>query len=112
MDTSQQTNNLTDRILVNLKKWSENSTVEESMSILETHTQLITDYQALDNFDFLTDEKNKLELIINTSKLLLNSLEKERSYLFERISQMNDSGKIASQYIKQFSESYFIDKDF
>lgn len=112
MDTSQQSNNLTDRILVNLKKWSENSTVEESMSILETHTQLITDYQALDNFDFLTDEKNKLELIINTSKLLLNSLEKERSYLFERISQMNDSGKIASQYIKQFSESYFIDKDF
>lgn len=112
MDTSQQSNNLTDRILENLKKWSENSTVEESMSILEIHTQLITDYQTLDNFDFLTDEKSKLELIINRSKLLLNSLEKERSYLFERISQMNDSGKIASQYIKQFSESYFIDKDF
>ncbi len=112
---TQVINNHSDEMklmLANLKKWSKENTLEESIEIMETHSKLMVNYQKLPNVPLNEIEMNQLRELIAISESLMDYLKSEKDELVNLISQMNQSSKIATQYIKSFSESYFIDKDF
>ena len=108
----QKSRDLLKEMLENIEAWSEDLKIEESIDILEKHSRLMINYQEKTKQELSEKEINKIQTLIDKSKKLMDHLEAEKVDLFEKISQMNQSGKIATQYIKQFSESYFIDKDF
>ena len=60
----------------------------------------------------LTLSESKLKVLFTDLKKLMAHLDNEKVMLFDKMTQLNQSDKIASQYIKQYSESFFIDKDF
>lgn len=99
-------------MVVTIRKWSKDLSLEESIGILEENSKLMSSTNQL-FLNELTDEEGELlqELVTKSQELMLY-LESQKTMLIDQIGQMNQSEKIATQYIKQFSESYFVDKDF
>lgn len=110
--TSQDSKLIIEKMFINSGKWYLGLELEKSIEILESHTELMIHYQELPTHDFTKKEIEQLQQLSSNIKELMSYLDVERKDLFEKISMMNDSEKIATQYIKQFSDSYFIDKDF
>ncbi|MBO0476943.1 hypothetical protein DOK76_07665 [Vagococcus sp. DIV0080] len=105
-------NNTLKKMVVTIRKWSKDLSLEESIGILEENSKLMSSTNQL-FLNELTDEEGELlqELVTKSQELMLY-LESQKTMLIDQIGQMNQSEKIATQYIKQFSESYFVDKDF
>ncbi|MGX7023914.1 hypothetical protein [Vagococcus hydrophili] len=100
------------KLLDNISKWSQELNLEESMNILDQHNELMSHYQVVSNEGLTNQNKKDLQKLCDEYQELMEKLEGEKAELFEKMAQLNQSEKIAHQYIKQFSESFFIDKDF
>mgnify|MGYP006969645746 CR=1 FL=1 len=105
-------NNTLKKWVVTIRKWTKDLSLEESIGILEENSKLMSSTNQL-FLNELTDEEGELlqELVTKSQELMLY-LESQKTMLIDHIGQMNQSEKISTQYIKQFSESYFVDKDF
>lgn len=104
--------NILAQLLNNIDRFSKKNSIEESIEVLEEHNRLMTLYQSLPEGKLEGATPIELQELLTKSKELMVCLNYEKTVLIEKIGQMNESEKIATQYIKQFSESYFIDKDF
>ncbi|HCM90108.1 MULTISPECIES: hypothetical protein [Vagococcus] len=100
------------KMLDNISLWDETQDIEEATEILNKNTELMEVYQSLPLTNLKEQDKNNLKLLFTELKKLMTYLDNEKVVLFDKMTQLNQSDKIASQYIKQYSESFFIDKDF
>ncbi len=100
------------KMLDNLSQWDETQDIEEATEILNKNTELMEVYQSLPLTNLKEQDKSNLKILFTDLKKLMAHLDNEKVMLFDKMTQLNQSDKIASQYIKQYSESFFIDKDF
>lgn len=100
------------KMLDNIKRWNDESSLEEAIAILEEHTYLMNSYQMFTEMPLKETEITQIKLLVSSVKDLMIYLNEEKLELIDKIGQLNQSNKMATQYIKQFSESYFVDKDF
>ena len=103
---------LIDDLLKNSNSWHSKLNLDESLTILINHSNLMEIYQKEEIDQLNEKEIESLYKVVQNIKRLMLFLEEERVNLIEMITLMNQSEKIATQYIQPLSASYFLDKDF
>lgn len=101
---------LVQEMLRNVLAWDQSS--DNAIEILTKNDELMRKYQTFSKRSVTETEVHRLQQLINKMKLMNDFLKQEKQDVIENINQVNKSQKGISHYLNDFSESFYVDKDF
>ncbi|MDT2865059.1 hypothetical protein [Vagococcus carniphilus] len=110
LETTKFSEYLVQEMLRNVLSWD--GTTDEAFKILNENDDLMKKYQSLSEKNLSEMENCRLEQLLVKTRRMTDYLSKEKNEFFNKINQLNQAHKIRNQYVYDFSDSYFIDKDF
>ncbi|MDT2833647.1 hypothetical protein P7H70_06225 [Vagococcus carniphilus] len=110
LETTKFSEYLVQEMLRNVLSWD--GTTDEAFKILNENDDLMKKYQSLSEKNLSEMENCRLEQLLVKTRRMTNYLSIEKNEFFIKINQLNQANKIRNQYVYDFSDSYFIDKDF
>lgn len=94
----------------NLSLW--NHTVDHGVEVLEDNYQIMLKLAECSDWTYNQVQQKFIQEIFEKIKEISVCIMMEKAETLEQIKKTNHSNKIANEYVKGFSNPYFIDKDF
>lgn len=94
----------------NLSLW--NHTVDHGIEVLEANYQIMLKLAESSDWIYSQVQQKSIQEIFEKIKEISICIMTEKAETLEQIKKTNHSNKIANEYVKGFSNPYFIDKDF
>lgn len=110
LETTKFSEVLVQEMLRNVLSWD--GSMEHAFKILEENDDLMKKYQSLSEKNLSEMENCRLDQLIVKTKRMIEYLSVEKEDFFQKINQLNQAHRITNHYVHDFSDSYFIDKDF
>ncbi|MEG0254346.1 MAG: hypothetical protein RR554_06250 [Vagococcus sp.] len=110
LETTKFSEVLVQEMLRNVLSWD--GSMEQAFKILAENDDLMKKYQSLSERNLSEMENCRLEQLLVKTRKMIEYLAIEKQEFFQKINQLNQAHRMKNQYVYDFSDSYFIDKDF